>query len=241
MKVTVTYAIAKDARVLVSVGDEINPQTPVFQLSTKGKTEVIPVASILRIKEGLITRYLKKREGVKITAGEVLAEKKSLLSTSVIKSPVSGILKEIDLKKGTLTLVANVEKSHKITLPVQGRISKITSGHLEIEIEGKSFKGELGKGEETIGELLFLAGGKIGVLDIKDDVEGYVVACKTLLPETATKLEVLGAVGLISGKRVPETELPWVIVTEEIFDHIKSFTSKKIWLRPREKQVIVLE
>ncbi len=241
MKVTVTLAIAKDAHVLVSVGDEIDPQTPVFKLLTQEKIEIIPIAGILHVRQELIAKYLKKREGVKITAGEVLAEKKSLLSTSVIKSPVSGILKEIDLKKGTLTLIEHVEKSHKITLPIRGKISKISSSHLEVDIEGKGFRGEKGEGEERMGQLLYLNGSKIGVLDIKDDVERCVIACKTLLPETVVKLEVLGAAGLISEKRVPETELPWVIVTEETFDHLKSFASKNIWLRPREKQVIILE
>lgn len=241
MKASVTFTIAKEERVLVSVGDEIDPHTPVFAHLRQAKIEVIPVAGILQVKEGSITKYLKKSVGSQITEGEVLAEKKGLLSTSVIKSPSKGTIKELDLKKGTVTVVCAQEKSDKIVLPIRGKISKITPHHLEIETEGKSFRGESGVGKEVIGDLLFFDGAKIGVLDIRDDVEESVVVCRVFLPETVAKLEVLGAVGLISGKKVPETDLPYVVVTDEILDHLKIAVSKKIWIRPMEKQIIVLD
>lgn len=241
MKVIVTYAIARGAHVLVSAGDEINPQTPLFQSSSEEKKEVIPVASILQIKEELIYKYLKKREGVKIQTGEILAEKKSLLSSSIIKAPVAGILKEIDLKRGTLTLAVTEGRTHKVTLPIRGKITKVTSGYLEIEIDGKSFKGEKGKGREVVGKLAFIDGGKVGTLDIKDNVEGCVVISKKFLPEAIVKLEVLEAVGFICREIISETELPWVIVTEENFNHLKSHALQNIWLRPEEKQIVILD
>lgn len=240
MKATASIAIVKNAHTLVDVGDEVSCGTAILAIPADEKTEIIPLAQILRIEAAKIAKYLKKRVGEKVALGEVLAEKKSLLSSSILKSPHEGLLKEIDLKKGTLTLVLESAKSHKISLPVSGKIIKVTPHQLEIEVNGRSLKGEKGEGAERVGKLIYIEGGK-NVLDTEDDAEGCIVLCKSLLPETVVKLEVLGALGVITLKNLPEGELSWIAVSEENFNHLVSFVSEKVWLRPREKQIIILE
>lgn len=245
MKSTVIHlSIGDNARVKVEVGDKVNPHTLLFENISDQKIHVISASEILKIKPQKIPQLLKKKIGEKVLAGEILIGKKSFFSTSFIKSPKDGILKEIDLKIGTLTIVGlEVEnRSEKVNLPVSGKVKHISKTSIDIEIDGIAYQGENGKGDDQSGRLEHITGEDIGILDIREiSVNNSIIICKSIGEDAMVKLEVLGVRGLILEKALNTTQIPWVQVREESFRRLLTHVSQNVWLCPMAKQIFILD
>lgn len=240
MKVTVHFPISKNTKVLVDDGDKIDSNTPLAEEPLALREETILVAKILRVNPSAIYKYLKKQVGQEINKGEILAEKRGFFSSCVIKSPISAKLGQIDLKKGTLTLLKNSpSRVKKITCPIPGKVKSINRSYIEVEIDGELYEVYRGEGKDVFGRLYYFSGETLGVLDISFATDNCIIACQSVAEEGLVKLEVLGAAGLILRKAPKETEISWVQVSEEVLKKLSLFASKNIWLRPEEKQIIV--
>lgn len=244
MKTTVHFSIDKNTRFNVKTGEKIEKGTPIGEVSQEEEESIIPIAELLCVKPVFIAKYLKKRIGEKVSAGMILARKKSFLSLRSVKCPVSGRIKEIDLKKGTLTISQTfskkgLSKREKIILPVSGKIKSITKAFIEVEIEGEIARAKSGSGRETTGEIFYLEGDSVGVLDIPAGVKGRIIVCHSLLSGAIVKLEVLEASGLIVQKMQFETDLIWIEVSEDVLKKLSSYDGKTAWLRPEEKEIII--
>lgn len=242
MKTIVHFPIDEQAKLSVKVGDKIGPKTIVGEISLPDEDSVVPIAELLHIKADLILKYLRKRIGERVSVGDIIAKKKSFLSSCLVKSPVSGKLKGIDLKKGTLILSeAKDGKKGKIIFPVNGKVKGITKALIEIEIEGEVLRTSKGGGSETVGKIHCFDRDTVGVLDIPGDVEGGIIVCAKLANEAVAKLEVLSVAGLIVQKPPKETDLSWVEVGREIFKKLFSREGKTAWLRPKEKEIVIID
>jgi len=104
MSSTVHYSLPDNSLLLVKSGDEITPKTVIAKSDITFSDENIAIADILHIKPSQIFKYLKAGIGESVMKGQIIAEKKSLFSSSIIKSPFTGKLKNVDLKKGILTI-----------------------------------------------------------------------------------------------------------------------------------------
>src|SRR3989338_8486968 len=104
MKTTIKLPISSSSKILVNIGDNIGPDTTLAETEIAASEKTIQLAYLLHVNASHIAKYLKKNLGDSIKSGEILAEKKGLFSSSKINSPHDGKIKEIDLKKGTLTL-----------------------------------------------------------------------------------------------------------------------------------------
>ncbi len=239
MKVTVRLPIDSGTQVLVNIGDKIDSETPVFQIQQDSSQHIFEIAKFLHIKSSEMIRFLKIKPGDTIEKDTVIAEKRNLLSSALIKSPIKGKFKDMDLKSGIITIVENGNnKEEKITFPFEGKIKDITKSILEIEVDGHSYEGKNGKGKETFGELVGVDGEKIGILEIACDVNNKIVIGKLFLPETLIKLEVMGAIGIITQNNLHNNFLPWIQVDEEIVNKIKQHLQKKIWMSPSSHQIV---
>lgn len=240
MKAIVHLPISKSTKLLVDVGEKITSNTTIAEEAVREKEEIISVAKILHVKPVNISKYFKKRVGEYIKKGEVLAEKKSLFSSCVLKSPISAKLAGMDLKKGTLTLLRDLKDcARKVTSPFPGKVKSITKTYIEVEMEGEVYNAYKGGGREAVGKLYYLESDKLSVLDITLDVDGCIIACRSITEAALVKLEVLGAVGLILLKLPQEyTSITWVQVSEEVFKKLSLQVDKSIWLRPSQRQIV---
>lgn len=242
MKTKIRLPIPSDAKILVEVKSEVNPKTVLAETDSEKREKMINLAYLLHVKPNEIAKYLMVRVGQEMTAGQMIAQKRSILSSVCVKSPSTGSIREIDLKTGMVTFIETVTfDARKITLPVFGKVMKIDKDSLEIEFEGKVLEGVKGEGEAILGKLLFFPQEKIGLFDVKGDIEKGIIYCQDTTPEVVIKLEVLGAKGLICKKVMKEISFPWLQIEEETEKKLKEADGKLVWLRPKEKEIVILE
>lgn len=239
MKVTVRLPIDNGTQVLVNVGDKIDSETPIFQVHQNSNQQILEIAKLLHIKPSEIIRFLKIKPGDTFDIDSVIAEKRNLLSSALIKSPIKGIFKDMDLKNGIITVVESSNiKEEKIKFPIEGKIKDITKSILEIEANGQSYEGKNGEGADIFGELVGVEGEKIGILEINCDVNDKIVMGRLFLPETIIKLEVMGAIGIISENNFHNNLLPWIQVDKETVTKLKLHYREKIWISPATHQIV---
>jgi len=240
MKTTIKLPISPDAKILVEVGDKINRNTALATGGSDKSENLIHLSRLLHVDPARIVKYLRKRIGEEVTSGDLLAQKKGFFSLHTVTSPIAGKISSIDLKKGTLT-IAGSDDSTDFVSPTAGYVVRIEQSHIEVEIEGQVFKGGRGQGDDSFGNLVAITGEDIGILDIACDVDDSIVLAHSLKKEAIVKLEVMGAVGLVLLKPLKESTLAWVQVDEEVFKKIQDKNSGFGWLRPKEKQLVVIE
>lgn len=115
------------------------------------KPHIVDVAGQLEIKPRHIKAYLKFKQGDFVGAEQVLA---SDLSRSIfVKAPSSGILKEIDAKKGTVTLQYDINPV-KMHSHVHGSVSEVIQGQsATVQGTGTRLQGVIGFGGKNSGPL----------------------------------------------------------------------------------------
>lgn len=240
MKTTIKLPLSPNAKVVVEVGDKIERNTKLATGVSDSGENLIHLARLLHVDSSSIPKYLRKRIGQEVSSGDLLAQKKGFFSLHTVTSPVVGKISEVDLKKGTLTILSS-ENSSDFVSPTSGKVVKIDQNHIDIEIEGQVFKGAKGEGEDSFGNLVSIAGENIGILDISIDVDDCIVLAHSLKKEAVVKLDVMGAAGLVLLSSLKESSLAWVQVDQEAFKKIKDKISQYGWLRPKERQIVVID
>lgn len=243
MKISYKLPIPQDFELLVKINDKVSQNQVVAESTHQQDEKTIHLAKILRIPSDKIAKFLKKPIGEKIKISDLIAEKKSFFSYLSVRSPIDGVISELDLKKGTITLISqDPVKLTKIFSPVSGKIVEANQENLIIEVEGQEFRGESGFGSDSTGVLTYISGENIGTLELDKDVEDTIVICHSFGEDVLVKLNVLGASGVISQKTIVDNlGMSWVKVDNKIFDKIKSHAGKRIIIHPDEKQIIILE
>jgi uncharacterized protein (TIGR01319 family) len=171
---------------LVSVGDTVNLNQPLYKVHRKGMTgfdftfrstvrgmiikiekngliilreiqdydekpHIVDVAGQLGIKPRHIRGYLKFKLGDFVGAEQVLAS--DLSKPIFVKAPSSGILKHIDLKKGTVMLQYDINPV-KMCSHVHGTVSGVIKGQsATVRGTGTKLQGVIGFGGKNSGPL----------------------------------------------------------------------------------------
>lgn len=241
MKITtVQLTIPSHAKVFVHKDQRLAPGTNIAQYNLESFLKTIPAADMLKIKPQSITKYLRKGIGEHIEAGQVLIEKKGLLSSLVVKSPYTGKIDEVDLKKGTLVIASQESGNDNILItPFAAKVKDIQKNIITLEIEAILFEAENGAGEQSIGDLYIFSTDKLNVLEIHDEVEGTIVACKSISHDAAAKLDALECRGIIFSEQLEEAPLPWIQVKEPVLKNMLSYHQKKAWMLPTDKKIYV--
>ncbi|MCS6956434.1 MAG: acetyl-CoA carboxylase biotin carboxyl carrier protein subunit [Patescibacteria group bacterium] len=204
----VHFPLLKEAKILVKTGDKIDFNTPLFNINLK-KEFIINIAEKLSIRPEKIFSYLKKLVAEKIKKDEVLAEKKSLLSSIIVKSPVSGIIKEINHNHGTIVIEITSEEKNQFLSPFKGIIEEIKNDFLKIKLNKAHSFDLKEKSKIDFGGEIFLFKSS-DFFNIKtDDIENKIIVVEKLSSFEQIKLEALGAKGFITIETLPEkTEIP---------------------------------
>jgi len=133
------------------------------------KPHVIKVAQPLGIKPKHIGGHLKRKPGDFVEAGQIIASDLSRGRAASVKSPTSGILKEIDKKAGTVTIQFDITpvlmKAH-----VRGMVQEVIPDQgVIVSGSGTRLFGVIGFGGETSGRLVEMNGAEEGEIH-KGDV-----------------------------------------------------------------------
>lgn len=244
MKTIIRLPYSVGAKLQISPGALIKKNTPLATLPCLEHIEEksIHAARLLHTKPAVIGRYLKIKQGAQVHEGEVIAVRKSLLAKYVIRSPIEGSFKEIDLRTGILILKQTSKSlpSYLIS-PVAGRVVGISESCIEIEVNGTQMKALEGKGDDVSGTLIYIPGSSIGSLDLKSEVEGSIILCKDISSDALIKLEVLGAKGVISTGKIFSSDLSILQVDPKSFDLLTAFFGHLVWLRIQDKEIIIFE
>lgn len=242
MSKTITLPISENSKLLVSIGDHISGRTLMAKIHGSENLEIIHISKLLGVPNHQIIKYLQKKVGENIFSGDIIAQKKGIISSSAVRSPIAGKLVEMDLSKGTISLSRNSHVNHtNQEFPVSGKVVAISKSFIEIEVENTIYVLEKGEGEDVIGLLKFLPGDVIGVTDNYGEVDKTIILCKYTQEAALVKFSVLGVRGVVMLKLKDGKELPSGQVSDTVFNKLQSLDSRKIWLRPVARQLIILD
>lgn len=222
--------IPSETDILIKEGDTVDFQTPLYKGHIK-KDVQIPLAHILKINSKKIFTVLKKFVGEEVKKGDTVAFHAGAFTRRSYISEHNGIIREVNHTEGYLIIESVTDQSRDKTAWFKGEIAKI------IRSEQGSIKALELKVEDTkkidAREISANFGGKVVYVDqaklqtvTEEEVLGAVVVADTLQAFELTKMEALGAVGIIVAHPTREKpNLPYAILEKP--DGIGTFTSSE--------------
>ncbi|HDH96943.1 MAG TPA: hypothetical protein ENF73_04355, partial [Proteobacteria bacterium] len=211
LKVT-SKALVKKRRILplkgevvVSVGDEVEPDTVVARTDLPGEVGVVNVANQLGVTPEEVPECMHKKEGEPVEEGEVIATAKSFfgLFKSVAKSPMTGSIESISSVTGQV-LIRGPAIPVEVKAYLKGRVVDVFENEgVEIETWGAFIQGIFGIGGETHGEIKVIVGSPNDEMTpdlIDDSCRGKVLVGGSLATVDAVKRAIsVGACGIVTG------------------------------------------
>jgi pyruvate/2-oxoglutarate dehydrogenase complex dihydrolipoamide acyltransferase (E2) component len=233
----------------VSAGDRVTAGQVLAEGQGQVHEEIIHLAHELKLVPQKALNSLKKNLGDSVAVGEVLAAKKTLLSTREIVSKFSGTIVKIDEESGDLILrVSGVGQNLKtITSPVAGTVDSCNNQKVVLKTDKEAILALDGVGQEAEGEIEYLADSDEAKLDA--GIKG-----KILLTKAIDKLYVFKTIGLEAAGIITQglegidfvdleekqVKMPVLQVNEEDFKKLAGEKDKKIYLFGKNKSIIIL-
>lgn len=188
-----------DDKCILTKGQSVDFTTPF--LAKKAVQDVkISISRKLQIAPDKIFKYLKKFVGDDVKKGELLAEKKSFLSTKKVKSEVAGRVKEINHFEGNLVISQIESELQQVPAYFKGEVSEILNNGIKLKAKDvKSF--ELKSATKTIGgECIYIKGrGSTSGVNV-DFSADKILVIGSISPYLQRKAEALGIKALITSK-----------------------------------------
>lgn len=210
-----TRRLPLQGEVIVEKGQDVKPHTIVAHTQRPGHLRTINLIKGLSI-DGDAGKYLLKKIGDSVEAGEVIARCKSLfgLFTNEVTSPFSGTIELYSKETGNL-MIRLEPTPIELTAYISGQVKSILPNEgAEIETQGTFIQGIFGVGGERHGNVLVIASSPKEVIDanqIPDDAKGKILVGGALFSKDALKkAEELNVKALITGS----------ITGEELANHV---------------------
>lgn len=242
MKTSIILPLPTGATSTVALGDLVTSRDVLWSFSASGEDRTIHLARILKVNPESIGKYLKVKIGEELSEGQVIALKKNLLHKVAVKSPQNAIFREMDETKGTITLEV-AASTPKIVQPagISGKVIRVSPEEIEIETEGHIYTGKKGEGGEVQGILHVVEVPRVTLFNLDDDFENAILLVTDIDLDVLTKLEVMGAVGLVVLKNdLATASFPWLSVEKEVHEKLKKYHGKKVIIRPMQKMIVIV-
>ncbi len=201
-----TRRLALKGKVLVGIGDAVEPDTIVASASLPGILQTVRVPEQLGVDIHIALESIKVQVGDHVEAGQVIVETRGLfgrLFRSSLTSPIGGTVELIASTTGHIGLRGAsipVEKSAYIpgtvleVLPSEGVVIGCTGGMIQ---------GIFGVGGERMGRLMMISSQADDILQADQIPPGsagcILVAGAGITAEALRKAAVLGAAGIVCG------------------------------------------
>lgn len=227
------------AKIVVSKGTPIGHNSTLYTISDT-EDLVIPISNNLGIRPEEIFKFTTRVIGDKIARNDILAQKKGLLGTKKVLSPVEGILSSISHDNGEITISVEKSASEAFNSPVEGTVVSIDKnrGSLVVTIPA---------GTEIDAEIISdTAGGKISYIDMNNSsatatqIKNKVIVVENLTPALASKFDALDGLAIVYLNGTHTSELKSAKVKNKAeFDKIATLKKENIVLLPTIKKIIV--
>jgi hypothetical protein len=242
MKTVIQLPTASNLKLLVNASDFVKAGDLIAEYTDDSDIKSIHLAKLLSVAPEKVLSYMKKNVGDAVSAGDIIAQKKSVFSSLTVKSPLQGVIKSVDLKKGSIDLSGGGQTVKKnIVAPVSGKIAAIENGKIDIEMKGHVYKAQQAGGDETVATMIHYTHELVDMFDIRTGVEQCAILCKGVTEDAVYKLDAMGAAASISMSIPKNSSLPWIVIESETYKHLATHAGKKVWIRPKELEIVILE
>lgn len=242
MKTVIQLPTASNLKLLVKQSDYVKAGDLLAEYTDENDTKSIHISKLLSIPPEKVLSYMKKNIGDSVGVGDILAQKKSVFSSLTVKCPISGMIKHVDLKKGSIDVsIGGVTVKKTILAPVSGKIAKIEEGKIDIEMKGQVYKAHSAGGEEIVAMMIHYTHDMVDMFDIRTGVEQCAILCKGMTEDALYKLDAMGAAAAISLGSPKSSTLPWIMIEADTYKHLATHAGKKVWIRPKELEIVILE
>jgi hypothetical protein len=190
--------LPKQGKILVKEDQKINFNQPIFEASTERNIEV-DIASSLKIHPSKIFTYLKKFIEDEVKENDVLAERKTFFGTKKAVSPQSGKIKEINHETGIVIISALIDKK-TIYSYFSGKVKTIEKNTMIVSLTNAKEYPIKNASDDFGGECFFF------LADVPIDaelIENKILVTKSINSLDQTKIEALGAKGIVTIKPLP--------------------------------------
>ena len=192
-------------RVLVAVGAAVRAEDVVARAELPGEVATVNVVNLLAIAPGDLPRFMLKKEGDPVAAGETIAQNNPWLKflRTQVPSPVDGTVETISQVTGQV-LLRGASQPVEVRAYVDGTIVEVQEGEgVVVETRGALIQGILGVGGEVTGEIALVAkapDAKIGPDDLTGDLAGKIVVAGALLTKASyDRARAVGAAAIVCG------------------------------------------
>ncbi len=208
----ITISLPDTGKPVLKVGQTVS----IGDLFVKGheQEEVrIAIAELISIQPRYIFRHLKKNVGDSIVKDEIIAEKKSLLSSKKYASEFAGVIKEIDHIEGIILLEVSGEAEKEQRAYFAGEVAELEKREIHVKVKkGKEYESKQ-ISQDFGGKTFFQKNNNQNLTE--EDVQGNVFCCRSLVSYDQRKVEALGAVGIVSLHSLPEpSTIPFAKIAE---------------------------
>lgn len=211
LKVTDSTVLRKTRRlpilgeVLVSLGEDVEPFTPVARTDLPGDPQTVNAAYVLSLLPNEVRSALTKKEGDTVAKGEVIGQSATLfgLLKKKLLSPCDGTVERISDVTGQVTL-REPPTPLEITAYISGKIVEVLPKEgVVVETVGAFIQGIFGVGGETFGTVRFKAKAPdkpLVAADIDSDCRGTIIVGGSLITgEAIERAAKLGVNALVAG------------------------------------------
>ncbi|OGK62885.1 hypothetical protein A2334_03835 [Candidatus Roizmanbacteria bacterium RIFOXYB2_FULL_38_10] len=200
---------------LIKQGQKVDFDTPLFGEKIQKEIKIF-ISQKIDVSPKKIFQYLKKLVGESVTAGEVIAEKKSFMSGRRYKSEHSGVLKEVNHIDGSILIEVSTQDEMVTKSYFKGEVTELKKEEVLLKVgSGKEYEGK---------EMTSSFGGKVFYMEHSETlyeelVNGYIIVAETISGYGQIKLEALGAKGFVTLHQLLEhTDSP-----HALFKQIKEY------------------
>lgn len=156
--------LPRPGEILVRVGSRVEPDDVIARSTATAMPEIVNVAGALGVLPGDVYAAMRKEEGNKVAAGEVIA-RVGLVGRRFCQSPVNGTITRIDRATGYVTITPDPEPV-EVRANVRGLVMEIIAAQtIIIETPATSIYGIAGVGPDRFGVLRLLVTDPSEVID----------------------------------------------------------------------------
>jgi len=254
--VSLPITVPHGFEIQVAVGDAVKVGS-ILAKQTAPTGSIIPLSVALHSKPRLIAKYLKVKPGDTITTGDVLAEKKSLLSTQKVLSEINGTVIGFERDNGQLIIkpegMADANTENLIS-PIVGSVTVCNNDQIVIETDKDILLGSDGIGTSSEGQVIAVkaqnseSGGSVLFA-----LDATIIDNILLVPESdrdvLLKAIGMGVKGIITGS-ITESDMgylmkrnivtPVILVDQEALKKLTSWKGKQIHMNGQGKTIVLL-